>query len=100
MHHITFVKKLLPNGAVCPKCQELHERLVAESLIQYVNQILIADENDYSSPGQRLARQHNVETAPFFVVDDGDQVHIFSKLSHFKHCLTEQEIANIQASEL
>lgn len=70
MPHIIYVKKILADGSPCKKCQEVTERLEQEGLINLVNHIAIADERDESSQGIRLAKQYQVERAPFFIVED------------------------------
>jgi hypothetical protein len=88
--HITFVKKILADGELCKKCREVSERLEAEGLIEMINHISIADERDAESEGMRLARQYNVERAPFFLVEDGGNVTAFDIYFKFKKFMTEQ----------
>jgi hypothetical protein len=88
--HITFVKKILADGELCKKCREVSERLEAEGLIEMINHISIADERDAESEGMRLARQHNVERAPFFLVEDGGNVMAFDIYFKFKKFMAEQ----------
>jgi len=40
--HITFVKKILANGELCKKCNEVSERLQTEELIESIDHIAIA----------------------------------------------------------
>lgn len=77
MKHITFVKKILLNGDPCKKCQEVSERLVSDGLMDSINHIAIADERDPDSEGMRLASQYQVQRAPFFLVEENDQVTVF-----------------------
>jgi hypothetical protein len=88
--HITFVKKILADGSLCKKCREVSERLETEGLIEIINHISIADERDADSEGMRLAREHNVERAPFFLVDDGGSVVAFDIYFKFKKFMTEK----------
>ncbi|MFQ5646560.1 MAG: hypothetical protein ACE5GM_06505 [bacterium] len=67
---ITFVKKIKEDGQVCKKCQEVTERLEINDEMRFINQVVIADMRNPDSEGCRLAEQYNVETAPFFLVDD------------------------------
>ena len=48
---------------------EVEQRLRDAGLLSRINQIIIADEADLESEGMRLAREHKVETAPFFIVE-------------------------------
>jgi len=82
--HITFVKKILANGELCKKCREVSERLDSEGLVALINHIAIADERDSESEGMRLARQFNVERAPFFLVEQGGNVEVFDVYFKFR----------------
>lgn len=84
MSHITFVKKILANGELCKKCQEVNDRLNGEGLIEQINHIAIADERDAESEGMRLAKQYNVERAPFFLVEENEEVTVFDIYFKFK----------------
>ena len=91
MSHITFVKKILANGELCKKCQEVSERLSSEKLIDLIDHIAIADERDADSEGVRLANEHNVERAPFFLVENDDgKVTVFDIYFKFKKYMAEQ----------
>ena len=81
---ITLVKKILLSGEACKKCQEVLDRLEAENLMSQINEILIADERDDQSAGMLLAKLHQVERAPFFVVEeDGQPVKIYTVYFQF-----------------
>lgn len=67
---ITFVKKIKADGSPCPKCNDVMERLESSGQISFIDEILIADERDPDSPGMQIAREHQVERAPFFVVEE------------------------------
>jgi len=85
MAHIIFVKKILLNGELCKKCQEVSERLQKEGLIKIINHIAIADERDPDSEGMRLAKQYKVDRAPFFLVENEEQeVEVFDVFFKFK----------------
>ena len=43
-----------------------------DGLLDFVNQIAIADESDSESEGMRLARNYSVSRGPFFVVEEDD----------------------------
>lgn len=68
--HITFVKKILADGSPCRKCGEVESRLRESGYISRINDIVTADERDPDSAGMRLAREHGVDRAPFFIVRD------------------------------
>lgn len=90
MSHITFVKKILANGELCKKCQEVSERLSAEKLIDVIDHIAIADERDADSEGMRLAKKYSVDRAPFFLIeDDAGEVQVFDIYFKFKKHMAE-----------
>lgn len=76
--HITMVKKRLADGSECRKCQEATAHLQSRGLLERVNEIVWADENDATSPGMVLGARLGVEHAPFFVVRDerGERVYV------------------------
>jgi len=98
--HITFVKKILNSGELCKKCREVSERLESEGLIGSINHIAIADERDNSSEGVRLAQQHNVERAPFFLVEHEGQTTVFDIYFKFKKFMAEQGVGISSARSL
>jgi hypothetical protein len=100
MSHITFVKKILADGELCKKCQEVSERLESEGLIDSIDHIAIADERDAQSEGIRLAKQYKVERAPFFLVTEGDEVTVFDVYFKFKKYMAEQGKAQTPSSAL
>ncbi len=67
---ITFVKKIKADGEPCRKCADVQERLEAGNQMRYIQSTVIADERDPQSEGMKLAQQHKVEQAPFFIVED------------------------------
>lgn len=75
---ITFVKKILKTGAPCSKCKDVEARLMAENQMSFINQVLVADERDPESAGMQVAKHHNVDRAPFFVVEDGGDVKVYT----------------------
>lgn len=69
---ITFVKKILADGSPCKKCGDVIGRLEESGQMAQIDEVLVADERDSSSPGMLLAAEHNVDRAPFFVVENDD----------------------------
>lgn len=70
---ITMVKKVLPDGTACRKCQEVHARLTESGWLEKIDQVLEARQGDPQSPGMRMAHQYQVTQAPFFVVEQPGQ---------------------------
>lgn len=68
--NITFVKKIKADGSPCRKCAEVQSRLEKDGHIDKINRTVIADERDSESEGMQLAKQHNVDHAPFFIVEN------------------------------
>jgi hypothetical protein len=66
---ITMVKKLMPDGTACRKCDEIQLRLEKDGLEQHIDSVLYMDPNTPGvDQGTKMAMQHGVKTAPFFVV--------------------------------
>lgn len=92
---ITLVKKILADGSPCKKCGEVMEKIEAGNQMQFIDEVLIADEADKDSPGMLLAAKHKVNRAPFFVVEQDDgSVEIFT--IYFK--LVKEVLAPLQQS--
>lgn len=68
---LTMVKKIKQDGSPCRKCLDVEKRLNDSGFIDHIDHIAIADERDFNSEGMKLARLHQVDHAPFFIVEDG-----------------------------
>jgi hypothetical protein len=99
---ITLVKKILADGSPCQKCADVLEKLESSGQIQQIDEILVADERDPASPGVQLAKDLNVNRAPFFVVekDDGTQEVYTVYLKFVKEVLGQQSSAADEAREI
>lgn len=69
---ITFVKKIKSDGLPCKKCLEVEQRLRDADQMDRIDQVVIADERDLQSDGMQLAAKHQVDRAPFFIVENED----------------------------
>ena len=98
--HITFVKKILSSGELCKKCREVSERLETDGLIASINHIAIADEREPDSEGMKLAREHKVERAPFFLVEENGEVSAFDIYFKFKKLMVERGAIQTKAASL
>jgi phosphoadenosine phosphosulfate reductase len=67
---ITMIKKQLAGGEPCNKCIQAEELLRSRGLWDKIGEVVWAIEGDEQSPGMRIAQQHGVTLAPFFLVDD------------------------------
>ena len=101
--HVTMVKKRLAGGETCRKCVQADELLVRRGLRGRIDEVLWVDEAEPTSPGARLATQHGVEAAPFFVIRDdlGATTVIDSvlKLVHALQTPTPVPIAGVTPSD-
>lgn len=70
MTTILFVKKIKEDGSPCRKCVDVEARLVRANLMGRITRTVIADERNPDSEGMKLAAEHNVDAAPFFIVTD------------------------------
>ncbi len=57
--------------------------------MERIDEILIADERDDQSHGMQIATKHDIHLAPFFVVEDGDEVRTYTV--YFKFVKEELE---------
>jgi hypothetical protein len=75
--HVTMVKKRLRDGTDCRKCAEATEHLKSRGLLDRIDEVVWALEDDPDSPGMQLGARLGVERAPFFVVRDdaGEKVY-------------------------
>lgn len=74
---VTMVKKQLASGEPCRKCGQAEDMLRRRDLWSLIDEVVIADENDVNSPGMLLAKEHDIELAPFFLVSEGDSTHVY-----------------------
>jgi len=96
--HVTFVKKILSSGELCKKCHDVSERLQSEGLINLISHVAIADERDANSEGMRLAKQYNVERAPFFLVELDGETMLFDVYFKFKKFMAERGLGSDRAT--
>ena len=73
-----MVKKVLADGSPCRKCIQAEEMLKRRKLWNRLDQVIIADERDPNSEGFQEAKRYDVETAPFFVVREGDKETLYT----------------------
>lgn len=81
--HITFVKKIQANGTPCRKCQEVETWLKQGGWWTRVDAVAAIDERDPAGEGTRLALEHGVRAAPFFVVRTTDEVRVYTVFLQF-----------------
>lgn len=66
---ITLVKKILADGSPCKKCGDVMEKLESSGHMSKIDQMLVADERNPESDGMVVAKRHDVNRAPFFIVE-------------------------------
>ena len=99
--HITFVKKILANGEPCAKCADVEQRLKTAGEMRSISRVVVADERDPESEGMRLAARHGVQVAPFFVVEDGARITVYTIYLRFsKEIFGRQSKAIDEAQEV
>lgn len=81
---ITLVKKIMEDGEECRKCREVSERLEAGNEMRFIDRTVFADLRDQESEGSKLAREHGIDTAPFFLVEEEGMVSIYKTYMEFK----------------
>ncbi|MEX0607227.1 MAG: hypothetical protein WD382_10375 [Halofilum sp. (in: g-proteobacteria)] len=99
---ITMVEKVLADGSPCRKCADVRDRLERDGLSDRIDRILVADERDPDSEGQRIAEHHDVERAPFFVVErPGEPTQIYTIYMRLRREVLDGEAdERAEASEL
>ncbi|MGL5943984.1 MAG: hypothetical protein ACRC2S_27170 [Waterburya sp.] len=101
--NIIMVKKIKLDGNLCRKSAAVSEKLENLNLSDRINAIVFADERELLSQGFELARRHDVQAAPFFIVEQENSTQVYTKYSHFLaevlgHNISEtEEIAEIMA---
>ncbi|HEY3255188.1 MAG TPA: phosphoadenylyl-sulfate reductase, partial [Polyangiaceae bacterium] len=79
-----MVKKKLLSGEPCRKCVDAETLLRSRGLWSRVDEVVWAIEGDPDSAGMKLALEHQVELAPFFVVrDDQGQTRVYTSTLQF-----------------
>lgn len=93
-----MVKKRMRDGSECRKCAQAVEHLRKRGLLERIDEIVWAIEDDPNSPGMLLGARLGVERAPFFVVRDGGAEHIYTSVlsliqERFREHVSDQERA-------
>ena len=86
---ITMVKKIMPDGSPCPKCQDVVKLLEDRGYGDRITKSVDASPKDPKGEGMLLVKKHKMKRAPFFVVDkdDGNTVVYDSALKMIKEVL-------------
>nr|WP_269783322.1 hypothetical protein [Marinibactrum halimedae] len=67
----------MADGSPCKKCGEVIAKLEQSGHMGLIDEVVVADERDPESAGLKIAKAHNVERAPFFMIEkDGESPEI------------------------
>jgi hypothetical protein len=94
--HVTMVKKKLRDGSDCRKCAEATEHLRSRGLLDRIDEVVWALEDDPSSPGMVLGERLGVERAPFFVVRDERGEHVYTSVLQLVRDRFGQNVTSIE----
>jgi len=78
--HVTMIKKELADGSPCKKCLQAEDVLKRRGLWEQIDEVVMAREADPASRGMKLAAEHQVELAPFFIVKEGDREIVYTSV--------------------
>ena len=85
---ITMVKKMLADGSPCRKCIQAEEMLKRRKLWDKIDEIVVANESDPNSEGFQRAKRYGIDTAPFFIVQEGEEEpDVINSSHHSSICL-------------
>lgn len=81
---ITIVKKVREDGRLCRKSAQVWQDLQAAKLLSYIDRIVFAHPEKPQGEGMSLAIQYQVSKAPFFIVEENNEVSkVYTDYSNF-----------------
>ena len=98
---IIMVKKIMEDGQDCKKCREVSQRLEEGNELKFIDEIIYADVRDPDSNGIKVAKDRNIEIAPFFIVEENGQESIYKTYMQFKRKVLQKVIekADVEIEE-
>jgi hypothetical protein len=92
---ITMVKRVMPDGKPCPKCQDVVRLLEDRGYSTRIDRTVEASPREPNGEGMRLVKTFKMKRAPFFVVqqDDGGEVVYDSALRLIKEVFEKEQQA-------
>lgn len=72
--NIKLVQKIKLDGNSCRKSARVLNDLKELNLLEKIDEIIAADERTSNSAGFNLAKEHQVSSAPFFIVENDEGV--------------------------
>jgi phosphoadenosine phosphosulfate reductase len=97
---LTMVKKRLTNGDPCPKCVQAQELLDRRGLSARIDRVVWALEGDPSSEGMRLAAEHHVDHAPFFLAAGDGATRVYTSVVAFMKAELDPDTAAVPSPVL
>merc|ERR1719293_615634 len=67
---VTFVKKIYKDGSTCQKCDFVWKQIEKDGLTEKIDRTIYLDERDPSTEGFEIAKEFNINKAPFFTVTE------------------------------
>lgn len=101
--NITLVTKVKLDGHPCRKSAKVLNHLKKLDLLSKIDTIIAADERNLSSDGFYLAFKHQIDAAPFFILQQDDSTYIYTSYCTFlknvfnQHISEQEEIFEIMA---
>lgn len=81
---ILMVKKILLDGSACPKCAQAEQMLRKRGYWDRIDSVVFAEEGNKESPGMKLAAEHDIELAPFFIVrKENEPERVYTRVLEF-----------------
>jgi predicted GTPase len=91
--NITLVTKVKLDGHPCRKSAKVLNHLKKLDLLSKIDTIIAADERKPSSEGFHLALKHQIDTAPFFIIQKNDATDIYTSYGVFLRNVFKQQIS-------
>jgi hypothetical protein len=101
--HIKLVTKIKLDGNLCRKSVRVLDELERLDLLARIDEIIPADERQTTSEGFTLVSKYQVQSAPFFIVEDDGLIRLYTAYYQFMKDIfqisisEEDEISEIMA---
>ncbi len=81
--YVTIVKKKLADGSECNKCKDVTELIEKRGLQNRIDKEVWVLENDSDNEAAKLAKKHNIDRTPFFIVENGGNETVYTSALKF-----------------
>ncbi|PAX46950.1 hypothetical protein [Brunnivagina elsteri] len=81
--YIKLVTKIKTDGNLCRKSARVLNELESLDLLHRIDEIISADERQATSEGFTLANKYQVQSAPFFIVEDDGLIRLYTAYYQF-----------------